>query len=189
MLAVYFALLIRAYRKIMLTPTDFNAGIGIVEMLGTSNLLALVGGGQQPKFPQNKVGIYILLWSHNSQAQVIIWDDAGKKTATTIEFRTPVKRVRLTKSRIAVAIQNSVHVHELRNPAKLITKYETADNLNGLCVLSKKTLAFVGRTPGQVQAVEMDTGNVTIIPAHGTPLRALELSADGAILATASEKV
>lgn len=35
--------------------------------------------------------------------------------------------------------------------------------------------------------VEVDTGNVSIIPAHGTPLRAMELSSDGTILATASE--
>jgi hypothetical protein len=34
---------------------DFNAGIGIAEMLGQSNYLAIVGGGKNPKFPQNKV--------------------------------------------------------------------------------------------------------------------------------------
>jgi hypothetical protein len=40
----------------MLKYTDFNAGIGAIQMLGKANFIALIGGGKQPKFPQNKVG-------------------------------------------------------------------------------------------------------------------------------------
>ena len=59
----------------------------------------------------------------------------------------------------------------------------------GLACLGNKLIAFPGRSPGQVQLVELETGNVSIIPAHSTPLRAMALSPDGEVLATASEAV
>lgn len=35
---------------------DFNAGVGLVQMMGKANYVGLVGGGRQPKFAANKVG-------------------------------------------------------------------------------------------------------------------------------------
>ena len=98
-----------------------------------------------------------------------------------------MNRVRLSRSRIVVALQNSIHVYAFSSPPEKISVFETADNPSGLCCLGSKIIAFPGRTPGQVQIVEIKTGNISIIPAHSTPLRALELSPNGETLATASE--
>ncbi|KAL3468586.1 WD40-repeat-containing domain protein [Aspergillus heterothallicus] len=151
---------------------DFNAGVGVAVMLGQSNYLAIVGGGRQPKFPQNKL---------------VIWDDAKQKAVITLEFRTSVLGVRLSRSRIVVALLNSIHTFAFSTPPKKLSVFETTDNPLGLACLGQKLLAFPGRSPGQVQLVELETGNVSIIPAHSTPLRAMALSPDGEVLATASE--
>jgi WD40 repeat protein len=153
---------------------EFNGGIGLVQMLGKSNFVALVGGGKHPKFAQNKV---------------ILWDDAKARQSLEITAFTSVRNVQLAKNRIVVVLQNSVRVYAFAKPVNLIAAYETADNLLGLCSMTEKTIAFPGRTTGQVQLVDIATGNVSIIPAHSSALRAIKFSPDGELLATASEQV
>jgi len=152
---------------------DLNAGIGTAEMLGRYNYLALVGGGKNPRWPQTKV---------------MIWDDAKQKVAITLELKTAVLRVCLTKTWIAIAIQNSIHLYKFSSPPERTAIFETADNPLGLCCLGSRVVAFPGRSPGKVQLVELGSGNVSIIPAHTSALRAMDLSADGQLLATASEQ-
>ncbi len=107
----------------------------------------------------------------------------------TLEFRSQVNSVRLSLKQIVVALHNSIHIYTFDFPPEKVSVFETADNPLGLCCLGKNIVAFPGRTPGQVQMVEIGTGNVSIIPAHSSPLRAMDLSLDGEILATASETV
>ena len=120
---------------------------------------------------------------------MVIWDDAKQKAVITLEFRSPVNRVCLSRSRIVVALHNSVHLYAFSSPPEKLSVFETANNPLGLCCLGSRIVAFPGRTPGQVQMVEISTGNISIIPAHGSPLRAMEVSPDGEVLATASEMV
>ncbi|KND87732.1 SVP1-like protein 2 [Tolypocladium ophioglossoides CBS 100239] len=151
---------------------DFNAGIGLVQMMGMTNYLALVGGGKSPKFAMNKA---------------IIWDDMKGKVALEIAALSAIRGVKLGRERIVVVLQNSVRVYSFSKPPDLLHVYETADNFLGLCCLSDKKVAFPGRTVGQIQLVDLSTGNVSIIPAHSSALKAIQLSPDGELLASASE--
>ena len=57
-----------------------DGGIAIIEMLYKSNVLALVGGGKNPKYTPNKV---------------IIWDDNEAKEISELAFHSEIKGIKL----------------------------------------------------------------------------------------------
>ncbi|KAJ2127788.1 Phosphatidylinositol 3,5-bisphosphate-binding protein [Coemansia sp. RSA 921] len=140
-----------------------DGGIGIVAMLYRSNYLAFVGGGRNPRFPPNKV---------------MLWDDASSNIVAELEFRSDVLNVQLQRERIVVVQRNKCIICSLEIKPRHLHAFETADNDRGALALSggsqSSILAFPGRQKGHIQIVDLQS--------------ALAVSADGTMVASASEK-
>jgi hypothetical protein len=114
--------------------TEFGKGLGIVEPYFKSNVVALVGGGKNPKWPSN---------------QVILWDDHLSEAVAQIECDYPVCGVRfsldryktsnsLLNLRIFVVVEYLTYEFSLEN-LKLLKKYPTVTNPLGRCQRGRLT--------------------------------------------------
>jgi len=187
---------------------EFASGVGICKMLFRCNILALVGGGAHPMFPEKKV---------------LIWDDHVQVPIGELSFRSKVLGVSLRRDRVVCALDRKIYSYNFRNLA-LIDKTETVHNPLGLHALSPSADSCVLAMPGLQRGVvrvnvypssaagtsrggggdgdaEADTAEdsdnasargpppkTTLINAHESDLVALALNAEGTLLATASEK-
>ena len=61
---------------------DLNGGIAIAEMVNKTNIMALVGGGDSPKWPTNKL---------------MIWDDLKNKVIGELSFSSQIKAVKINE--------------------------------------------------------------------------------------------
>jgi WD40 repeat protein len=153
-----------------------NGGIGIVEMLFRCNLIAIVGGGRNPKYPTNKV---------------MIWDDHQSKCIGELMFKSEVHAVKLRRDRVVVVLNTKVYVYRFSD-LKLIDQISTLPNPKGLVSLcadtSNNVLAVPGLVRGSIRIELYDISKATIIKAHDADLAQFSLNSDGSRIASASEK-
>ena len=61
---------------------DMNGGIGLIEMLNRSNIVALIGGGISPRYSSNKL---------------VLWDDHKQKEISEMRFMSSVKKQKIIR--------------------------------------------------------------------------------------------
>lgn len=155
---------------------DMNGGIGVIEMLYRSNIVALIGGGKSPRYAENKL---------------VIWDDHKAKEISEMRFMSKVRNVKMKRDKIFVVCDDKIYVFNF-NTLELLDTLETCYNGKGIISISIKGNTIVAypdkTTLGTVQIKDYDKQSEISINAHKGPIYCLQLNKEGSILATASDK-
>lgn len=157
-----------------------NGGIGIIEMFQRANLLALVGGGKNPKFQIN---------------QLIIWDDHQGKIISKLRFNENLMSVRLRDNKIIVLTRNKFYAFNMKTLVT-IAIIKTYDNPLGIIATSngdinnKLIVAFPYESQGHVFLGEITQKceKLSVVQAHDSKIACISINKDGTLLATASDK-
>jgi hypothetical protein len=96
---------------------DMAGGLGIVEVLNTSNLMVLTGGGRYPLFPLSKI---------------ILWDDDEEKRKAEITFKSVVKAVKIKIEYLIVILESKILVYSTLGELDLIYQAPSLMNLKGV---------------------------------------------------------
>ena len=102
-------------------------------MLYRTNFMALVGGGDKPKWPKSHLNI---------------WDDHQKKVIADLRYPSDVLAVRCRQDKISIALVNKVYVYNFADLA-LIDCLETCDNPDGMSALNPESDTAVLAIPDQ----------------------------------------
>ncbi|KAI0462468.1 autophagy protein [Komagataella kurtzmanii] len=191
-----------------------DTSIGIVEMLFSSSLVAIVGLGELPDSSPRKLKVF------NTKRRSIICE---------LTFPTSILAVKMNRERMVVLLEDTIYIYDI-NTMRILHTIETPSNPEGLIALSSSTenniLAYpsppklpnrqetstkgttndndrshLENIPENVNANSSNLRNgdviifnshtlqpISVIEAHKAQLSAIALSSDGTLLATASNK-
>lgn len=169
--------------KLQLGP-EVVGSVSLTEMLFRTNLLALVAGGNKPKFDEKVV----LIWDESKRAM-------EDKIVLDITFAQPVLAVRLLKDKLIVILRQEIHIFSFPKVEKLKT-LRTRDNPKALCEVSafSSIMVFPAVNQGHIQIINLEsvqpleTPSPVIISAHQHDIACLAVSQCGNRVASASAK-
>ncbi|EFA78943.1 autophagy protein 18 [Heterostelium album PN500] len=153
-----------------------NGGVGLIEMLFSTSLVAIVGSGE----------------GGSSQRRLLINNIKTNLTICDLNFVTAILAVKLNRKRLIVVMETKIHIYDINN-MKLLETRDVDPNPKGLCALSPQTTNFMvypaSQNKGNILVMDVLTlETVNLIQAHKGPISQLVLNQNGTMLATASEK-
>lgn len=161
-----------SYIKIVL-----NGGIGLIQMLNSSNIFCLAGGGRSPKYAPNKL---------------LIWDDETTTEVKEIRMKSNIKNTKIKKKFIFVVCEDEITVISTLD-FSTIEIISTIENPSGICAIAHEPnnniFAWPGLEKGQIQIRNFDMDNSNqLIKAHENFIALIEFNYGGDLIATASDK-
>ncbi|KAL3239999.1 phosphatidylinositol-3,5-bisphosphate binding protein HSV2 [Nakaseomyces bracarensis] len=178
------------------TP-ERGGGIGHTQMLYRTNYIALIGGGNRPRYSLNRL---------------VVWDDLQQKESISLKFMSVVRKVLLSRVHILVCLENELFIYNFSSNPKLLCppikiypfgsidfKVVTTNNakVTGLVAYpSAKTtgqlhladLSKLKANPDNSSSVVDNFLPTTIIKAHRGPIRLVKINNQGTMVATCSNK-
>ena len=146
-------------------------------MLYRTNVLALVGGGKNPKFTPNKV---------------IIWDDYQTKVVHEFKFTSSVKNVKLKKDKIVIVCEQRIFVYNNSAPFKNIDTIETYNNPRGVVGINTDSaftvLGYPDNGKGFIKVKYYEKSSEILIHAYDHEVSNISINSDGTLVATASDQ-
>eukprot|EP01084_Bolivina_argentea_P281364 481392_1 len=156
---------------------DNNISCRSVSMLFATSLVALIGN--------NNI-------KHSSLRNVKLYNTKDKQELCRLNFKSTVLSVKLNKKRLAVCVENKIHIFDLINNMKQIYEITTYNNNNGAfdlcCDNDNNLLAYPNKSKCGSIGI-LDAYNLqkrTIINAHDSQLQIIKFNPDGNYLCTAS---
>eukprot|EP01041_Mallomonas_annulata_P002085 gene2085-4074_t len=157
-----------------------SEGIGIIEMLYSTSLIALVGSGDTPGSSPRRLR---LCKSHTMES------------ICELPFNSTILSVRMNKCRLLVCLENHIHIYDLV-AISCLQVLATASNPEGLIAISREnkpymafpSTSFPSSSPGDVILYDcMSLRILSQISAHKSTVVAIEFNRSGTMLATASQ--
>ena len=152
---------------------DMKGGIGIVEMLYNTNLLALVGGGKNPVHPPNVL---------------VLWDEKQGKEIGEIKLKNKIINVKLKENKIYIVTKEKIFLFDFN--LNLIDAFESKNPLGLISLCYKEDIvAFPDKKiEGNIRIKNYDKKMNYFFCAHKTALSCFQLNQEGNLIATSSLK-